>query len=789
MNLLDLMIKVGVDDQATAGLDGIVGNVKTAASKVGVALKSAFDVGVKVTGVAASAFAALGGLALDATGELEQNSGGMLQVFQGNAAEMESVAKTAYKNMGLSASDFMATVNQMGALLQGSGFSIDESATLAADAMQRAADVASIMGIDVSQAMESIAGAAKGNFTMMDNLGVAINDTTIANYALSKGITKTTREMTTQEKVGLAMELFMEKSAYAAGNYARENETLAGSFTTAGAAMRNFLSGAGSAADVVSSVTNAAKVAVANLKDIAPRLAEGLGEIAGALITELPALMESVLPALADGISSVFRSVFEQSDAMIYAAAQLIASLGRGIVLAAQSIGPAVSSILDSIALYFMESSDEFVSIGAQILAGLGEGIAAGLGSVIVNGADIIYAIIGNLDTVLPILWESGEKIATTLKEAIKYGLSTLAEAFENLTGIDLSGVVSMLQPVADGAKRLFSVFEGAAPGVITAVGDAFGSFAGWFNSTLAPAVGKVADGVMRLLEAFFKDTAAAGIIKNIVTALGGLFSQATDGNASIIGRIADGVVKLIGVFTEGIAPIIENIAGAIVIFGDALREKNPDLFDFANGLESAFGFLSGILENILTIATEISELIMDLAELDKEFDNVFGDIGEVLGSAVYAIADAFDDMIKKVSEGFQELGTLFANSAFGQLMSFVDGTWFEKLNEDINAFGERAWDVVTGVFSGYENARNKDVTTDIYDLRGGIPTASVPVSQSGIGKTTEALADTWIQSYQQTGSPANINLNVDGRTVAQAVYDPLTGIAKQKGTGVPVRG
>lgn len=789
MNLLDLMIKVGIEDQASGGIDKIVGNAKNAADRIKSGLSTALSVGTKVATVTGTAITAMTGLALTATGELEQNSGGMLQVFKENAAEMETIAKTAYTNMGLSASDFMATANQMGALFQGSGFSIEESATLAAESMQRAADVASIMGIDVSRAMESVAGASKGNFTMMDNLGVAINDTTIAQYALSKGITKTTREMTTQEKVGLAMELFMEKSAYAAGNYARENETLAGSFTTAGAAMRNFLSGAGSAADVITAVTNAARVAVSNIKDIAPRLAEGIGEIAGALVGEIPALMESVLPAVASGVSSVFRSVFEQSDAMIHAASQLISSLGRGIALAAGSIGPAVSSILDSIALYFMESSDEFMSIGAQILGGLGEGIAAGLGSLIVNGADIIYAIVGNLDTALPILKDAGERMAATLKDAIRYGLSTLQEAFENLTGIDLSGIVTMLEPVADGAKRLFDIFQGTAPAVIRAVGDAFGKFAGWFNSTLAPAVGKVADGIMKLLGAFFEEAAASEIIEKIVTALGGLFSQATDSKSTFVGRLADGVVKLLGVFTDGLAPVIKNVADAVVVFGDALREKNPDLFGFADGLESAFGSLSGILENILNIGTEISELILDLAELDGEFDKVFGDIGEVLGAAVYAIADAFDTMIKQVSESFQTLGDLFVNSNFGTLISFVDGTWIEKLNDDINAFGERAWDVVSSVFDGYETARNNDVVSDMYDIRDGIPTASIPTSQSGIGKSTEALANTWLQTYQQTGSAANINLNVDGHTVAQVVYDPLNDIAKQKGTGVPVRG
>ena len=87
----------------------------------------------------------------------------------------------------------------------------------------------------------------------MDNLGVAMNDTTLQAYALSKGIDKSTQDMTNQEKIGLAMEMFMEKTAYAAGNYAKENETLAGSLGIAKVALSNFLSGAGTVEDVVSS--------------------------------------------------------------------------------------------------------------------------------------------------------------------------------------------------------------------------------------------------------------------------------------------------------------------------------------------------------------------------------------------------------------------------------------------------------------------------------------------------------------------------------------------------------
>lgn len=103
--------------------------------------------------------------AVNLGGELEQNIGGTEAVFGKFADKIQATAYDAYKNMGMSASDYMATANKMAALFQGSGLEQSKAVDLTSEAMQRAADVASVMGIDTSMAMESIAGAAKGNFT------------------------------------------------------------------------------------------------------------------------------------------------------------------------------------------------------------------------------------------------------------------------------------------------------------------------------------------------------------------------------------------------------------------------------------------------------------------------------------------------------------------------------------------------------------------------------------------------------------------------------------------------
>ena len=68
----------------------------------------------------------------------------------------------------MSASEYMGTANKMGSLFQGSGMDQQKALEMTSSAMQRAADVASVMGVDTSTAMESIAGAAKGNFTMIN---------------------------------------------------------------------------------------------------------------------------------------------------------------------------------------------------------------------------------------------------------------------------------------------------------------------------------------------------------------------------------------------------------------------------------------------------------------------------------------------------------------------------------------------------------------------------------------------------------------------------------------------
>lgn len=215
-------------------------------------------------------------------GELEQQLGGVEVVFSEHAEAMKKTAATAYRDMGLSEAEYLAKANKMGALFGGSGFDMSYAASMSQQVMQRAADVASIMGVDVKDAMEAVTGAAKGNFTMMDNLGVAMNDTTLQAYAQEKGLGKLE---TTQQKVNAAMQMFLDKTEYAAGNYARENDTFSGSLTTAKAQLENMTADLGT--QLLPTATSLLTMARDGLELITPlvvSLGNGLNSVAQYLI-------------------------------------------------------------------------------------------------------------------------------------------------------------------------------------------------------------------------------------------------------------------------------------------------------------------------------------------------------------------------------------------------------------------------------------------------------------------------------------------------------------------------
>lgn len=626
------------------------GKLSKAFSAVG---KGAVAVGKTVmTGLAVGG-AAMGALtvkALNLSGELEQNMGGSEQVFKEYAGKMQETAKSAFENMGLSTSDFLGTANKMGALFQGAGFDIKESSDLASSAMQRAADVASIMGIDTASAMEAIAGAAKGNFTMMDNLGVAMNDTTLNAYAAANGINKTTQEMTNQEKIALAMEMFMEKTSYAAGNYARENETLAGSLGTAKAALTNFLDGSGDVDSLVSAFSNAANVIVKNVGEIAPRLISGIVDIVNQIVPMLPPLLQQLLPVIIEGAVTLINGLVSALPTIINALMSALPALISGIEQIINALIRALPQIIKSLVSALPKLIPMLINGIVNVIVTLCNSFSSIIQPIIEALPNIIISLVTALMNNLPAIIDGLITLIMAIVEAIPQIIQGIVDALPTIISLIIEGLLSNLPKIIMGliqvvmgiVKALPQIFMSLIQGVVNILSGiwdgltkVFGKVGNWFGEKF----GAARDGIKKAFSSigdFFKNIWKT--ITNAFSSVGGwfkdIFSKAWEGVKNVFSGV--------GNFFIGIWDKIKNAFSAIgTKIGDAIsgavKKGINGLIGMAEGIVNGFlKMINGAIGMINKIpGVEISKVKLvsftRLAEggvVDKPTPAVFGEDG-----------------------------------------------------------------------------------------------------------------------------------------------------------------
>lgn len=567
--------------------------LKSSFGKIG---KGAAVVGKVVGGAMVAGGAAMGALtvkALNLSGELEQNMGGSEAVFKDYAGKMQETAKNAFQNMGLSTSDFLGTANKMGSLFQGAGFSIEESSDLASSAMQRAADVASIMGIDTATAMESIAGAAKGNFDMMDNLGVAMNDTTLQAYALEKGITKSTQEMTNQEKIGLAMEMFMEKTAYATGNYAKENETLAGSLSTAKSALTNFLDGSGDVASLVTSFENVANVVVRSLTEIAPRLVTGITEIINQLVPIIPPLLNQLLPVIIAGAVSLINGLVSALPMIISALMAALPALIEGITQIINALIEALPQIMQALVSALPTLIPMLIDSLISMIVTLCTMLPQIIQPIIDNLPLIITSIVNALMENLPILIEGAVQLVVGLVAALPEIILSLLEAVPTILTSIVDGLLAALPVLLDGWTTIWNAVTEAVKvlmqGIKTAVVNIWNS--------IVENVGTILTNMKDIISniwAAIKNTisGALEIIKSVISGvwetIKSLISAALDTIKSVISSIWNGIKSTTSNIWNGIKDTISNtINGAKTTVSNVVNGIKSTVSNIFNSVKS----------------------------------------------------------------------------------------------------------------------------------------------------------------------------------------------------------
>ena len=199
--------------------------------------KKVDDSGSKLSKFGALAGAALGGAAIALTGfaigavkkasDLNETINKSSVIFGKNADEIDTWAKGAAKNLGLSRQAALEAASGFGDMFLQLGFGRDAAANMSKKVVDLAADLGSFSNVPTAEVSADIAAAFRGEYDALQKLIPNINDARVKQVALKESGKKSVDTLTAQEKAHAILTIVQKDGARAAGDFARTSDGLA----------------------------------------------------------------------------------------------------------------------------------------------------------------------------------------------------------------------------------------------------------------------------------------------------------------------------------------------------------------------------------------------------------------------------------------------------------------------------------------------------------------------------------------------------------------------------------
>lgn len=527
MNLFELFVKIGVDDQASDKLSGL-------SSKLGNGLKTAAKIGTAAVGAATAGITALTTAAVNNYAEYEQLVGGVETLFKDSAGKIQDFADRAYQTAGLSANEYMSTVTSFSAsLLQSLGGDTEKAADYADMAITDMADNANKMGTSMELIQNAYQGFAKQNYTMLDNLKLGyggtkaemerliadaakLDDSIQANDLSFGNIVKSINAV--QKEMGIYGTTSKEASA-----------TISGSLAAVKAQWNNLLTAISQGDDwdlgvYISNLVDTVSTAFNNLMPVVQKslvgIAELISQLAPIIVEKLPEVVNDVVPALISGATSMVNSVvdvlpdllntvvdalIQNAPALITAAIGLVQSLIQGIQDNHQILADGAIQIVTQLATGILNMLPQIVALGLDLIISLANGIAESLPELIPTIIDVVLQIVDTLTdpTNLKNLLSAALEIITELSFGLVDAIPYLVDAVVAI----IIGLQSFLTDPENLAKIIKSAFD-----IVIA-----------FNAGLINAIPELINGVVEMISAIinrFKGTDWSQVGKYLINGI-----------------------------------------------------------------------------------------------------------------------------------------------------------------------------------------------------------------------------------------------------------------------------
>lgn len=452
--------------KANVASDFIVSGIKAMASAIKEATAALVDLGKQsIMGFA----------------QQEQLIGGVDTLFKESSAQVQQYANDAYKTAGLSANDYMETVTSFSAsLLQSLGGDTAAAAQKADQAITDMSDNANKMGTDMQSIQNAYQGFAKANYTMLDNLKLGYGGTKSEMERLladAEKISGVKYDLSSYADIVDAIHVVQTEMGITGTTAKEAATTIEGSANSMKSAWSNLLIGMSNenldldklVQNVVDSVGTYADNLLPRLQAMLPRFAEGMTQLANGLVSYVGPAMETLLPALVQGVGGLVSGIVQALPAAVEAISavvpmlveqitillpqilnagiDIIATLASGIGENLPALIPAAVDAIITVAEGLVDHVDEIIIAAGSLIAGLTQGLIEALPRLVVRLPEIIGAIVKGLLSGMASIGEVGSQLVHGLFDGISNAASWLYDKLRGWVG-----------DVLDWVKGLFGI-------------------------------------------------------------------------------------------------------------------------------------------------------------------------------------------------------------------------------------------------------------------------------------------------------------------------------------------
>lgn len=216
--IIDTRINTGGFDKGAASLKSQFAGLGSSVKKLGGLIAAAFSV---------KQIIAFGKEAIALGSDLQEVQNVVDVTFTTMNEQINEFAKNAAETAGLSETMAKRYAGTFGAMAKSFKFTEDEAYNMSTALTQLTGDVASFYNLTQDEAYTKLKSVFTGETESLKDLGVVMTQTALDDFALRKGLKKTTSQMSEQEKVALRYQFVLEQLNGASGDFLRTSDSWA----------------------------------------------------------------------------------------------------------------------------------------------------------------------------------------------------------------------------------------------------------------------------------------------------------------------------------------------------------------------------------------------------------------------------------------------------------------------------------------------------------------------------------------------------------------------------------